>query len=65
MMTPIIVWSCVIAALGIMLLIKLIHAVSASHQSHRRLIEIGTEREEFFIPGDRLSDDDDDCNEID
>lgn len=34
------------------------HAAAHAGARHHRLISIGTEREEFFIPGDPLKDDD-------
>ncbi|MDE6859604.1 MAG: hypothetical protein K2J65_04235 [Duncaniella sp.] len=30
------------------------HSVTAANQRHCKLFEIGSEREEFFVPGDRM-----------
>lgn len=54
MITPFHVWICVAIAMLVIVVVRLIRAVyRCSHDSHR-VLEWGREREEFWIPGDRL-----------
>lgn len=58
MTTPMITWISVVACIAALVIIRTV--LSAFHSHHRRhahrplhhLIEIGSEREEFFVPGD-------------
>lgn len=57
MSLPLIVWSC-IAALFILILLAGIarHALSSARTArHSHIIGIGSEREEFYVPGDKRS----------
>ena len=49
--TPLITWSCLVGGLILALAIKLIKA-AYRHSGQHHLIELGSEREEFFLPGD-------------
>lgn len=56
METPIIIWSLIAGIFMIVLMINFVHrAFICKHH----FVEVGSEREEFFIPGDPLHDDDD------
>lgn len=61
METPVITWLCIVAAVLILFIVRLAQVRMAHHQ-HRalrhRFIEIGSEREEFFVPGDDPDPDD-------
>lgn len=66
-MTPIIIWTAIVALLLVIITADIIIRHRNSHQpAHTRRIrpiDLATEREEFFITGDRLAaqeDDDDD-----
>ncbi|GEM_PF-6322102 len=65
-MTPIIIWTAIVALLLVIITADIIvrHRHSRHEHSRRiRPIDLATEREEFFITGDRLAaqeDDDDD-----
>lgn len=58
METPLITWSCIVALFVFMLLTKFIHAVVFRIRAKRPIIELGTEREEVYVPGDPLPLDD-------
>lgn len=52
MSTPLITWGCIVALFAIVFLIRFYRACKSCAKGKSRLIEIGAEREEFFIPGD-------------
>lgn len=52
MNTPIITWSCVAGIFVLFLIVRLCHACIFCAKGIHRFIEFGSEREEFFIPGD-------------
>ncbi len=63
--TPLFTWGCIVALLAIIIIARVVagginHYEGAKRckKSHR-FIEIGTESEEFYAPGDRLCADDD------
>ena len=73
MTTPMITWTCITAAVVLYFMIKLFVAVHHSRQLHasrvhvhaprrHHFFEMGTEREELFVGGDPLHEDDD-CDE--
>ncbi|MDO4172625.1 MAG: hypothetical protein Q4E63_01765 [Prevotellaceae bacterium] len=64
MSTPLLTWSVIVGLLVITTLIRLTRAVYVFVKGHGSIIEIGTEREEFFIPGDYLHDRDYDYEEL-
>lgn len=58
---PLITWSAIV---GILLLAVIVRTIilfinSRKGKRHFRLIEIGSEREEFFVPGDPKNSDED------
>ncbi len=52
MTTPLFIWASIVALLVVIFMVKLI--ASVKHGSNSHLVEIGSEREEFFVPGDPL-----------
>jgi len=52
MNTPLITWSCIIAFLIIVMITNIVIAAVHNH-GHHRFIELGSENEEFYVPGDR------------
>lgn len=69
MTTPMITWISVAAFIAALVIIRTVlsafhshqhrHAHSRARHLHHHLIEIGSEREEFFLPGDPDINDDD------
>lgn len=60
--TPIITWACIVALFVFILLTKFIHAIYINMHTKSRFVELGTEQEEVYVPGDPLplpQDDDD------
>lgn len=69
MTTPMITWICIATAVVLYFMVKLFVAVHHSRHLHaharvrkHRFFEMGTEREELFVAGDPLHEDDD-CDE--
>ncbi|MDE6347921.1 MAG: hypothetical protein K2L60_04505 [Bacteroides sp.] len=57
MITPLVIWTCVAIAMLAIVVVRLICAVHrCSHNTHS-VFEWGREREEFWVPGDRLMSD--------
>jgi hypothetical protein len=54
METPLIIWCCTVALILLLLLTRLVPHHGKNHKHRTRVFEIGTEREEFFVPGDPL-----------
>lgn len=52
--TPIITWACIVAIFIFILLTKFIYAVYINMHAKQRFIELGTEQEEVYVPGDPL-----------
>ena len=63
---PLITWLCIALAMILIVIVRVFlsahdRQMNKQHQHvsntpHRRLFEIGNERGEFFVPGDRLPD---------
>lgn len=54
MNVPLLTWSCVVALFIVIAVFRMIYAYGyCSHKKHH-VFEIGTEREEMFVPGDRM-----------
>lgn len=67
---PLITWCVIVAAMTVLITVRLFHkghnpAVRQHMQPHRHLMEIGNEREEFFVPGDKVSNRDEAVNDVD
>lgn len=56
-MLPIITWFAVVAAILIIAVVHLYHTTRFGLRHDHKLIEIGRDSDEFFIPGDRRLDD--------
>ncbi|MDE5649909.1 MAG: hypothetical protein K2I35_02675 [Duncaniella sp.] len=64
MNVPLITWCCIAVAMIILVVLRILfatrhseinhHSATVTNQRHHKLFEVGSEREEFFIPGDRL-----------
>lgn len=52
MNTPLITWACIVALFVIILFVRLLQSVHSHHERKRQLLSFGSEREEFFAPGD-------------
>lgn len=64
MTASLITWVCIAAFFLLILFIKIFKEMVHSDHKHH-LINLGTEREEFFVPGDRLDIDNKDCDDCD
>ncbi|MCM1093589.1 MAG: hypothetical protein NC248_04350 [Bacteroides sp.] len=62
METPFIIWSLIV---GFFLMVVVAHFFHAIFHNRHRYLQIGSEREEFFIPGDPLPDEENDYNDDD
>ena len=67
MNVPLLTWICMAAVVIVLLAAHVIHLRHSSRHSRHRMFGIGSEREEFFIPGDplRRTDKDYDCDDDD
>lgn len=63
---PLVTWCVIAIAMITLIIVRVCQHKHVRQPGHRPLIELGSEREEFFVPGDRLAkndemyDDDDD-----
>lgn len=55
---PLITWCVIAFAMVALIIVRVSHKPHHSSMHHAHLFEIGSEREEFFIPGDRIVNDD-------
>lgn len=51
---PLLTWSIIVVIIAVMAVATFVHKIRLPR---RRIFEIGSEREELFIPGDRLRSD--------
>lgn len=65
MNVPLITWCCIAGLFVVILVVRLVRRASLCLNRPGRIFEIGTEREEMFIPGDRLAIDDHDLDDFD
>lgn len=52
MTTPFLTWASIVALFIILLLVRLFHTANNASKGSHHLFSFGTDREEFFIPGD-------------
>lgn len=52
MITPLLTWACIVGLFVVILVVRLFSAATFCAKGKHRLVEFGSEREEFFIPGD-------------
>ena len=57
MNTPLIIWLAVVTALVLIAMVHLYHTMRFGLRHNYKLIEIGRDSDEFFIPGDEAFDD--------
>ncbi len=65
MNVPLITWCCVAGLFVVILLVRLIRCAGLCFRHPQRIFGMGTEREEMFVPGDRLTVDDHDFDDFD
>lgn len=58
MNTPLFTWCAIVIVMAVMMIVRFVSASHAGHGSHHKLFEIGSEREEIFVPGDPVHVDD-------
>ncbi|MBJ2188430.1 MAG: hypothetical protein HFJ87_07405 [Muribaculaceae bacterium] len=60
MNTPLIVWICIAAVAAILFIARIVTDVRHHRQSHRnfKLVSLGHEWEELYVPGDKIYHDD-------
>lgn len=49
---PLLTWCCVVGIIVLLIIVRFVHATGMGRRGHHPLFEIGSEREEFFVPGD-------------
>lgn len=52
MNTPLITWACIVGLFLIILLVNIIHSAYVNGRGKHKLVSLGSEREELYIPGD-------------
>lgn len=65
---PLITWCIIVAVMTGLVFARLFHKIHISklqHQHSGHLLTIGSEREEFFIPGDAITEKDDAIDDVD
>lgn len=62
---PLITWSVTLALVVLLIVCRFISACRFCNKGHHKIVEFGSEREEFFLPGDRIISDDEDYEEFD
>lgn len=55
MTTPLLTWSAIVALLLLIIIVRLWRAFIFCAKGQHRFMEFGSEREEFFIPGDPMT----------
>ncbi len=65
MSLPFVTWCCIAGLFVVLLLVRLARMARVCFNRPGRIFEIGTEREEMFIPGDRLKLDEHDLDDFD
>ena len=65
---PLIIWCIVVAAMTVLITVRLFHKEHTpvrSHSNSGQMLEMGSEHDEFFVPGDRVSKRDEAINDVD
>ncbi|WP_303031727.1 hypothetical protein [uncultured Duncaniella sp.] len=66
MNTPLFTWCAIVIVMAVMMIIRFATSAHAKGATHHKFFEIGSEREEIFIPGDPIHVDDlKDCGDDD
>lgn len=58
MNTPLITWSCIVGLFLLLVIVRSTHSLISYRNRKHRFVTLGSEREEFFIPGDPVNEDD-------
>jgi hypothetical protein len=59
MNTPLVTWSCIVSLLLLLIVLRLLRKnFSFNREKHNKFIQLGSESEEFFVPGDTIEDED-------
>ena len=63
---PLLTWSCIAGLTALIIIVRIIRAAGICMKGRHPFIEIGSERDEFFVPGDpretdEYDDEDDYC----
>lgn len=53
-------WYCIVALLALIFIVRLVPVSRSGWKMMHRFFEIGDDREEFFVPGDRTIEEDED-----
>ena len=65
---PLITWCIIVAAMTVLITVRLFHKNHKHMRAHSHsvhVLEIGSEQEEFFVPGDFVSKRDEAMNDVD
>lgn len=54
MNVPLLTWCCIASVFAVMLLVRIYHLLRSHFVAGHRLVEMGREWEELYVPGDRL-----------
>lgn len=65
MNTPLFTWGCIVGLWLLIVFVRLIRMASFCVREKHRVIELASEREEFYVPGDRLFQPEEEYNEDD
>ncbi len=60
---PLLTWSAIVVIFAVMALINIVQALHAARGRH--IVELGSERDEFFVPGDPAKPDPKDYEDYD
>lgn len=55
---PLITWSLIVGMVTVIVMVRFVLASGIGRRNRHPLVEIGSEREEFFVPGDPVNSDD-------
>ena len=55
---PLIAWSLIVGMITVIVMVRFVIASGIGRRNRHPLVDIGSEREEFFVPGDPVNSDD-------
>lgn len=55
---PLITWSLIVGMVTVIVMVRFVLASGIGRRNRHPMVEIGSEREEFFVPGDPVNSDD-------
>lgn len=65
MFTPVSIWICTAAIVAVIVLVSFVNKVVKSSKGRIHVFEMGHERDEFWIPGDKPISSDDEYDDYD